>query len=90
MSRAASTAAWLWILLAVIVFNVTFDWHTRMAGHAFIAAQYQRHRAGQPPLSLDEGFRPMVRDAALRASLWLMVIGAGGLAATRVAARRSD
>lgn len=89
MTRPVKTTAWLWILLAVIVFNVTFDWNTRMASHAFIASQYQRHRAGQPTLSLNEGFRPMVRDAALRASVWLVAIAATGLAATTLAARRN-
>ena len=35
----------LWLLLAIVVFNVRFDWQTRMAGHAFVRSQIVRHAA---------------------------------------------
>ena len=74
----------LWLLLAIIVFNVRFDWQTRMAGHAFVRSQIARHQQGLPTLTINEGFRPMVRDAAQHAAVWLVAIAAAG---TAVAAR---
>jgi len=77
----------LWILLAVVVFNVTYDWQVRVSSHAFIAAQLQRVNRGEAPLTINEGFRPMVRQAAIDNSLWLIVIAAAGVGATLAAAR---
>jgi hypothetical protein len=34
----------LWLLLAVAVFCVSFDWQTRVAGHEFVKAQLLRQR----------------------------------------------
>ena len=56
----------LWIVLAIAVFSVTFDWQTRVAGHAFVQAQVLRQRQGQPIVTINDGFTPMVRAAARR------------------------
>jgi hypothetical protein len=40
-----------------------------------------------PTLTIKDGFRPMVRDAAQHAAVWLAAIAAAGTAATAVAAR---
>ncbi len=77
----------LWMLLAVVVFSVTFDWQTRAAGHAFVQSQVERRQQGQPTMSINDGFRPMVRAAAGHAAVWLVVIAAGGTAATVAASR---
>ncbi len=85
-ARQVKIAISLWLLLAVIVFNVRFDWQSRLAGHAFVQAQLMRQREGLPPISINNGFRPMVRDAARDAALWFVVIAAFG--AVSVAAVR--
>ena len=77
----------LWFLLAIVVFNVRFDWQVRLAGHAFVRSQLVRHQQGQPTLSINEGFRPMVRQAALDASMWLILIAASGSVLTLTAAK---
>ena len=90
MKNPIMMAAGLWLLLAIVVFNVRFDWQTRMAGHAFVQSQIVRHRQGLPTLSINDGFRPMVRSAARDAALWFMLIAAAGTAATTVAARKQN
>jgi len=81
-------AAWgLWLLLALVVFNVKFDWDVRAANHAFVRSQIVRHQQGLPTLTINDGFRPMVRDAAQHAAVWLAAIAAAGSAATAAASR---
>jgi hypothetical protein len=79
----------LWLLLALVVFNVKFDWDVRQANHAFVRSQIVRHRQGLPTLTINDGFRPMVRDAARHAAGWLAAIAAAGTAATAMSARVS-
>ena len=86
-SRSARWALALWCLLAIVVFNVRFDWNTRMAGHAFVRAQIARQQQGVPVQTLNDGFRPMVRDAAIEAGRWLVLIAAAGSALTAAARR---
>jgi len=81
MSDGRRKTAWaigLWLLLAVVVFNVRFDWQARAANHAFVRAQLARQQRGEPLPTINEGFRPMVRQAALDSSVWLVLISAGG------------
>lgn len=78
----------LWLLLAAVVFNVRFDWQSRIAGHAFVRSQLILHQQGQPPRTINEGFRPMIRRAALEAGGWMAVIAGAGTIATVVAARK--
>jgi hypothetical protein len=87
--RQQQIAIGLWILLAVVVFNVTFDWQTRLAGLAFVSSQVERHERGLPTISINDGFRPMVRAAAMRSAVWLVLIAATGTAATLVAGTRA-
>ena len=86
--RSAQLAMALWMLLAIVVFNVTFDWDTRMAGHAFIRQQLDRQQRGERAVTINDGFRPMVRHAAIDSSRWLVLIAASGAVLTFVAARR--
>jgi len=77
----------LWLLLAIVVFNVKFDWDVRAANHAFVRSQLARHQQGLPTISINDGFRPMVRDAAQHAAVWLVVIAVVGCAAAAAARR---
>ncbi len=88
MTRPAKVAMALWLLLAIVVFNVTFDWETRAAGYAFIRSQRARQQQGLPVLSLNDGFRPMVGAAARQGAFWFVVVAAFGTAATTAAARK--
>jgi len=90
MNMLSRVAIGLWILLAIVVFSVRFDWETRAAGHAFVRSQLARQRQGQPAISINDGFRPMVRDAARHAAVWLLVIAAAGTAAATVAGKRTN
>ena len=87
MTPRVKVAIGLWMLLASVVFSVTFDWETRAAGHAFVQSQVERRQQGQPAISIDDGCRPMVRAAAGHAAVWLVVIAAGGTAAIVAASR---
>ena len=86
--RSARWALGLWFLLAIIVFNVRFDWNSRMAGHAFVTSQIARQRHGEPLQTINDGFRPMVRQSAIDASKWLVLIAAAGAILTFGADRR--
>jgi hypothetical protein len=87
MTQPVKVVLGLWLLLAIVVFNVRYDWQARMAGHAFVRSQIARHAQGLPTLSINDGYRPMVRAAARHSALWLAAIAAVGLAATTIAAR---
>ena len=68
----------LWFLLAIVVFNVKFDWDVRAANNRCVRSQIVRHQQGLPTLTINDAFRPMVRDAARDASVWLIAIAAFG------------
>jgi hypothetical protein len=87
MTQQVKAAVALWLLLAVVVFSVTFDWETRAAGWAFVGSQSLRHQQGLPTLSINDGFRPMVRAAAWHSAVWLVLIAGAGTAMTALAAR---
>ena len=77
----------LWFVLAVVVFNVRFDWQVRAANHAFVRSQVVRQQQGQPTLTINEGFRPVLRQSALEAGLWLVSIASIGALMTLAADR---
>jgi hypothetical protein len=87
LPRSVRWAVALWILLAVVVFNVTFDWETRMSAHAFVGEQLTRQQQGQPPITINDGFSPMVRAAARHSAVWLVAISAVGITAIMVSGR---
>ena len=81
-----SLAAGLWLALAVVVWNVTFDWQTREEARAFAAQQVLRARDGGPRATLNEGFRPRVGAVARQSSAWagaILAVGAAGMLAAR-------
>ena len=81
-------AAGLWILLAIVVFNVRFDWQARAANHEFVRTQLITARQGLPLPTINDGYRPMVRGAAREAALWMLLIAVAGSGATLAAAVR--
>jgi hypothetical protein len=87
LPRSARWAIGLWMVLAVAVFSVSFDWQTRVAGHQFVSAQLLRQRQGLPAISINDGYRPMVRAAARRSAVWLVVIAVAGSGAVMAAGR---
>lgn len=88
MTAPARLALTLWAILAVAVFSVTFDWKTRTAAFQFLADQELRRAQHAALDTIDNGFRPRVRTAALESSVWLVAILAGGAGAVLLAARR--
>jgi hypothetical protein len=89
MRPSATLARVLWAVLALAVFSVTFDWQTRLAGWQFVREQIQRREQGLPPATIENGFRPLVRAAALQSAGWLLAILAGGTTAIALASRRA-
>jgi hypothetical protein len=79
----------LWAVLAAIVFSVTFDFLTRTAAGEFMVAQAHRRIKGAPLDTIDNGFRPLVREAARRAAVLPALILVLGTGATLVAERHS-
>ena len=79
----------LWFLLAVVVFNVRFDWNTRLAGHAFVRSQIAAQRQARPLQTINDGFRPMVRQSASEAGRWLVLVAVTGTLLTVGASRRN-
>ena len=87
-ARAARIARGLWIVWAVVVWNVVFDRVIVMAGRSYVAA------AGRA--AVDRAPRPNMDDYMLPASargLWIATGAAGailvtGLAAVRAASHR--
>ena len=79
----------VWAVFAALVFSVIFDFHTRVAAFHFMAAQYQRRIQGAPVETIEQGFRPLVRQAAWRSAVWPLLILALGTGATLAAERHS-
>jgi hypothetical protein len=52
-----------------------------------VQQQVARQHDGLPTVSINDGFRPMVRDAARGAAMWMVTIAVAGSAATTLAAR---
>lgn len=89
MTKRARVAMALWAVFAFAVFNATFDWQTRIAGLEFAGTQWRRHAAGLPVATINDGFRPLVRTAALRSGMWFGLILGTGVMAAAAAARTS-
>ncbi len=89
MRRRSLAALALWAVLAGLVFSVIFDHHTRVAAAEFMAAQFQRRAHGVPLDTIDDGFRPLVRQAARRAAPWPLLLLVVGTGAALVAERHS-
>ena len=86
---AARLARALWIVWAIVVWNVVFDRVIVVAGRSYVTAAY-RTAAADPsarPLNMDDWMEP-----AVTRGLWMATAAAGailvtGLAAVRLARR---
>ena len=89
MSGAAKVAIALWAVFALVLFSVTFDVLTRVAAGKFMSAQYHRRVTGVPLETIDNGFRPLMHQAARDAAVWPLLLLALGTGATFAAERHS-
>ena len=78
----------LWVVFAVVVWNVVFDRRVYEASLTFTQQQIQASQVGQPVTSIEAGFRPQVRRAALEASAWGGSVLAAGFVLTMVLNRQ--
>jgi hypothetical protein len=86
-TRALRLAVVLWVVLAVVVWNVVFDRMVVLAGRRFVyAAALADERAG-PYLHADDWMRPAISHGALTASVVSGALLAVGFAALVLAAR---
>lgn len=77
----------LWIVLAVVVWNVVFDHILVEAGRAYIVAAVTAARGGQPYELIDAWMRPARSRALWWATGSAVVILVVGLSAVRRASR---
>jgi hypothetical protein len=88
-SRLVKWSLALWAVLAIAVFSITFDWKTRQAGVDFIRLQMARRSQGAPPDTIDHGFRPRMRSAAMESAVWPLVMFATAAGVILVSSRRA-
>ena len=79
----------VWAGLAFVTWNVVFDRQVYVAGVQFTRQQVERHQQGAAVTTLEAGFRPRVREAVGRASLWSGAVLAVGILLVTVADRRA-
>jgi hypothetical protein len=79
----------IWAAFAFVTWNVVFDRQVYLAAVEFTQQQIERHQRGEPVRSIDEGFRPRLRDAALRATLWGGSVLVAGIVLASVAGRQA-
>ena len=90
MSRSVLLTFSFWLALGFVSWNVVFDRRVAAAALAFTRAQTLDHQHGRPTVSIDDGFSPRVRDAAVTASLWAGAIVAIGAAVSLTARPRTS
>ena len=86
--RSRRVAILLWLVLAFVAFNVSFDWKSRTAGLAFVRSQIAHQRRGEPIPTIEQAFCPLIRQAAADSAVWLVGIAVTGTALTLAASRR--
>jgi len=72
--RLARAAAALWILWAVVVWNVVFDHAIELAGRRYVSAAAEAARAGAPYARVDDWMRPAVTTGLWTASATALAI----------------
>lgn len=81
----------LWLALAFVTWNVVFDRAVWLAAASFTRENVERHARGAPLPTINEAYRPSVRQAALYASAWAGgVLAAGALAISAAALRQAQ
>ena len=89
MTRSFAAAFCSWLVLGFVVWNVLFDRQVALAAVAFTREQTRQHEQGLTLVTIDEGFGPEVRAAAVRATGYAGALVAVGAALTLMVQRRS-
>ena len=76
--RLARVALVLWIVWAVVAWNVVFDHVIVVAGRQYLHAASEAARAGGPYARIDDWMRPAVRNGLWTASATALTILAVG------------
>jgi hypothetical protein len=84
---AVRLAVVLWVVWAVVVWNVVFDHVIIMAGRHYVYAAFASAETGGPYLRIDTWMRPAIARAFWIATASAACIVATGLAGVRLAAR---
>jgi hypothetical protein len=86
-SERSLAAFCFWLVFGFVAWNVVFDRRVAVAAVAFTREQTLNHQQGRPLLSIDDGFSPSVRSAAMGAAQWAGGLTALGLILSLAAAR---
>ena len=84
-SRLHRLEAWLWVLAALVTWNVVFDREVAVAAIEFTREQILRYDRGEPVRAIEAAFRPEIGRAAAVATVWAALVLAGGLVVRRLA-----
>ena len=87
MNRSGAVPFCLWLVFGVVTWNVVFDRRVAVAAVAFTREQTRQHQQGAPTVSIEDGFSPSVRTAAVDATAWAGGFTALGLILSAVAGR---
>ena len=88
--RAARIATMLWLVWAVIAWNVVFDQVIVVAGRRYLRAAALADRAGGPYARIDDWMRPAVTHGLWIASAAAAAILVLGIFGVRFAAARAE
>ena len=89
-SRSRRTAVWIWIGMAVVVWNGLYDLLLNRAAKDYLF-RAALHDAGRGPfVSLGEMMHVAVRDAALISTLWAGIILLAGLGTVRLLSKNAQ
>ncbi len=88
--RAARIATTLWLVWAVIVWNVVFDQVIVMAGRRYLRAAALADQAGGPYARIDDWMRPAVTNGLWTASAAAAAILVLGVFGVRFAVARAE
>jgi len=88
LTRAARIASILWIVWAVLVWNVVFDHELEVAGRQYVHAAAVAAGSSQPYVLVDDWMRPAAQRGVWMASAAAGSIVVVGLIAIRLASGR--
>ena len=87
LRHSARLAAALWLVLALVVWNVVFDRILVLAGRRYSYAAAMAVRDGKNYLRIDDWMRPAIAHGARVASVTALGIAVFGLIAVAIASR---
>ena len=87
--RLARVAVALWVLWAVVVWNVVFDHTIEVAGRAYLHAAALADHSGGPYARIDDWMRPAASRGLWTAGLAAAALLAVGLIGVRMSTSRS-